>query len=57
MNEVPIKEVYERFKHMDKLLTDLGFVTTLDEDGRTDPYRQVLYSLWGAVKAAVEGRP
>ncbi|MDZ4341322.1 MAG: hypothetical protein U1E51_02660 [Candidatus Binatia bacterium] len=48
MNE--ITRVYEKFKHLDALLSDEGWL----DDGR--PQTKCLYELWQAVKAyAQEG--
>jgi hypothetical protein len=42
-----IREVYERYKHLDALLSDEAKGTRRD---------QVLYDLWQAVKQEVEGQ-
>ena len=44
----PIKVVYERFKHMDKLLCDP--LIRKQYNGENDPYHLTLFDLWDAIK-------
>lgn len=46
----PIKEVYERFKHLDVLFSDLEWVKGDDEEGWQ--IRSSLYEMWQAIKNA-----
>lgn len=42
----PIKAVYDKFKHLDYLLSDLGWIVR-----ETSPTRCILYDLWQAIRA------
>ena len=44
----PIKEVYERFKHMDGLLSDREWLKGDDEDGWL--LRSMAFEMWDAIK-------
>ncbi len=52
MNAKQILEVYERFKHLDTLLSDESWM--FDDDQPKSPMRHYLYDLWAAIKQAVE---
>ena len=44
-----IKEVYEKYKHLDKLFSDKEWVDM------SSPFRRALYDMWQAIKEEVEG--
>mgnify|MGYP001567999396 CR=1 FL=1 len=46
-----IKEVYERFKHLDKVLSDPSLLVKWDKsEDSVDPIYRTCYALWKAVK-------
>ncbi len=45
-------DVYEKWKHLDHLLSDRDWLTT-DDDGHTDIRMMILYESWQAIKTAV----
>ena len=45
-----ICNVYDRYKHLETLLSDTVWLT--DDDGRPDLTHQILHDLWAAVKTA-----
>lgn len=44
-----IKEVYEKYKHLDSLLSDYDWMVA-----SSDPREAMLYELWQAIKKTVE---
>ena len=52
-----IKEVYERFKHLDKILSDLALLVEWDtECDNIDPIYRTCYALWKAIKNENENK-
>jgi hypothetical protein len=49
----PILRVWERYKHLDILLSDEEWMK--DKDQPMSPQRRCLYDCWKAIKMAVEG--
>lgn len=45
-----ITTVYERFKHLDHLLSDDAWM----EAGDPSPFRQMLYECWAAIREAAK---
>ena len=45
-----IREIYEKFKHLDKVLSDPAWI-----DG-ANPIYQVAQDMWKAIKEEVEGK-
>ncbi len=48
-----IHTVFEKWKHLDNLLSDREWLTT-DDDGGTDIRMMILYESWQAIKAEAE---
>ncbi len=46
----PIQEVYERFTHLDKVLSAEPVITGDEQDWQ----RQMIFDLWTAIKASQE---
>jgi hypothetical protein len=49
-----IKEVYETYKHFDKILSDEKFLTMRHEDENFPIQYKILHDLWRAIKNEVE---
>ncbi len=49
-----ICDAYERYKHLDTLLSDTVWLT--DDNGRPNLTHQVLHDLWEAVKTAANNK-
>jgi hypothetical protein len=50
----PIREVYERYKHLDHLLSDDQWIIGEDDDRASLTYRRMMYEMWGAIRAEIE---
>lgn len=46
MNNKPIKEVYEKYKHLDRFLADETFIFT--------PIDNIRYDMWQAIRTAMQ---
>ena len=51
MNAEPIKEIYERFKHLDEFFSDKEWLGT-DPDDVGYQLRRSLFDMWQAIKKA-----
>jgi hypothetical protein len=49
-----IREVYERYKHLDHLLSDDQWLIGEDDDRASLTYRRMVYEMWGAIRAEIE---
>jgi hypothetical protein len=49
-----IREVYERYKHLDHLLSDDQWIIGEDDDRASLTYRRMVYEMWGAIRAEIE---
>jgi hypothetical protein len=52
----PIREVYERYKHLDHLLSDYQWIIGEDDDRASLTYRRMVYEMWGAIREEMKGK-
>lgn len=52
----PIKQIYERYKHLDMILSDPAWTHDEWEDDTELGLHHVLYDCWQAIKVAMEER-
>jgi hypothetical protein len=48
----PINDIYEQYKHLDPLFSDIEWLKN-DDEGGISPMRQALYDFWEAIKREV----
>lgn len=46
MNNKPIKEVYEKYKHLDVIFCDTSLLTSFED--------QIRYDMWQAIRLAMQ---
>jgi hypothetical protein len=51
-----IREVYERYKHLDHLLCDDQWLIGEDDDRSSLTYRRMVYEMWGAIREEMKGK-
>lgn len=47
-----IKSVYEKYKHLDDLLSDERWMNLSEQEGQSRILDQILYDLWQAIRMA-----
>ena len=50
-----IKEVYEKYKHLDEPLSDTILTGGFDQDDGKNLMNRILFDLWQSVKEALDG--